>query len=219
VVTGEIFVRREAFSNMYIARRLAERGFVVEISPVAEFMRYANYLIKNKLKPSVKMGVKRSLELFILDHTQQAIEKKIKNLLGLSGLCATEAIDAADIIRHCEHLFPSNLHGEFALTAGMMLRDALTHYCGVINVGPFGCMQLRLAEGVLTPQATVKGIKESYRHTGKPLSLSAFDDNERFPFLTIEADGNPFPQLLEARFEHFCLQASRVAERMGKHAI
>jgi predicted nucleotide-binding protein (sugar kinase/HSP70/actin superfamily) len=218
MVTGEIFVRREAFSNMYIAKRLAEKGFVVEISPIAEFLRYTNYLIKNKLKPA-RMDLKHSLELFIIDHTQQAIEKKIKTLLGLSGLCATDVIDATDIIRHCEHLFPRNLHGEFALTAGITLRDALTHYCGIINVGPFGCMQLSLAEGVLTPQTTVKGIKESYRQTGKPLNLSAFDDKEKFPFLTIEADGNPFPQLLEARFEHFCLQASRVAERMGKRVI
>jgi hypothetical protein len=46
--------------------------------------------------------------------------------------------------------------------------------------------------------------------------MSAFSEKERIPFLTIEADGNPYPQLLEARFESFCLQAARVAEKQGK---
>jgi hypothetical protein len=29
------------------------------------------------------------------------------------------------------------------------------------------------------------------------------------PFLSIETDGNPFPQILEARVEAFCLQVER----------
>jgi len=48
------------------------------------------------------------------------------------------------------------------------------------------------------------------------LDTMNFSDKERIPFLTIEADGNPYPQLLEARFESFCLQAARVAEKQGK---
>ncbi|WP_420208785.1 hypothetical protein [Candidatus Electronema sp. JC] len=32
--------------------------------------------------------------------------------------------------------------------------------------------------------------------------------------MAIETDGNPFPQLIEARMEAFCLQAQRLNEQM-----
>ena len=34
------------------------------------------------------------------------------------------------------------------------------------------------------------------------------------PFLTIESDGNVYPQVIEARLETFTLQAQRAAELM-----
>jgi hypothetical protein len=42
------------------------------------------------------------------------------------------------------------------------------------------------------------------------------------PFLTIETDGNVYPQIIEARLETFTLQAERMAQLMkqmknGKH--
>jgi hypothetical protein len=36
------------------------------------------------------------------------------------------------------------------------------------------------------------------------------------PFLTIESDGNVYPQVIEARMETFALQAERVAQLMLK---
>jgi hypothetical protein len=37
-----------------------------------------------------------------------------------------------------------------------------------------------------------------------------------FPFLAIETDGSPFPQLVEANLEAFVVQARRVDEKMKK---
>jgi hypothetical protein len=34
------------------------------------------------------------------------------------------------------------------------------------------------------------------------------------PFLAIESDGSPFPQLIHAKLEAFCLQARRLHEQM-----
>jgi len=34
------------------------------------------------------------------------------------------------------------------------------------------------------------------------------------PFLAIETDGNPFPQVIEARLEIFCLQVKRLHDRI-----
>ncbi|MCI5138855.1 MAG: hypothetical protein D3922_10670, partial [Candidatus Electrothrix sp. AR1] len=40
------------------------------------------------------------------------------------------------------------------------------------------------------------------------------DKERKLPFICIETDGNPFPQLIEARMEAFCLQAERLNEQM-----
>jgi len=37
------------------------------------------------------------------------------------------------------------------------------------------------------------------------------------PFLAVESDGNPFPQVIEARLETFMLQAYRLHEVMRKY--
>ncbi|MFA4885456.1 MAG: hypothetical protein WC601_06755, partial [Desulfotomaculaceae bacterium] len=34
------------------------------------------------------------------------------------------------------------------------------------------------------------------------------------PFLAVETDGNPFPQVIEARLEIFCLQVKRLHDRI-----
>jgi len=39
-------------------------------------------------------------------------------------------------------------------------------------------------------------------------------DTDALPFLAIESDGSPFPQLITARLEAFCLQAQRLNEMM-----
>ena len=41
--------------------------------------------------------------------------------------------------------------------------------------------------------------------------LATMDD---LPFLAIESDGSPFPQLIDAKLEAFCQQSRRLHERM-----
>jgi hypothetical protein len=66
----------------------------------------------------------------------------------------------------------------------------------------------------------MKGKMAAHKEAGTAaVGTINFGPEERIPFLTIEADGNPYPQLLEARFESFCLQAARVAERQGKKVV
>jgi hypothetical protein len=46
-------------------------------------------------------------------------------------------------------------------------------------------------------------------------------DIDSLPFLAIESDGSPFPQLITAKLETFCLRAERLHQRImevnGKH--
>jgi len=43
---------------------------------------------------------------------------------------------------------------------------------------------------------------------------STLNDVDDLPFLAIESDGSPFPQVINAKMEAFCLQARRLHDRM-----
>ena len=215
-IQGEIFVRKEPFSNRDIVQLLAARGFIARISPIADWIFYLNFMAKKGLQKAEHESILGTLELFISDLTQRKVERKMKRIFAKSGLFDPEIIDIEDIIRHSRHIIPETLKGEPGLIAGVTLRDGLTKFAGIINIGPFGCMPVRFTESVLMPITDMTAKKESYRQAGKKPDFPAFSDAERIPFLTVEADGNPYPQLLEARFESFCLQAARIADKQQK---
>ncbi|MBN2441561.1 MAG: hypothetical protein JXJ04_09440 [Spirochaetales bacterium] len=215
MVMGEIFVRRDSFSNQNIARRLAERGFVTRISHIGEWLYYLTYMIKNGLHTANHTFL-GWLEFFISDKTQQHIDKKIKKIFAKSGLYEIENIDIEDIVRYSKHIVPHQLKGEPGLIMGVMMRDSFDKYAGIVNIGPFGCMPVRFTEAVISNNSDMDAKKDAYKMAGVKYKSNGFSKQERIPFLTIEADGNPYPQLLEARFESFCLQARRIAEKQGK---
>jgi hypothetical protein len=214
-VTGEFFVRKDPFSNLGIAARLADRGFVVKTAAMAEWMYYVNFLIKDKrIEPHHTLASK--LEFLISDATQRVLERRIKRILAGSGLYHFEMIDIREVLRHAEPVVPLEFHGEPALIAGFTMREGIDHLAGVVNVGPFGCMQTRFGDAITIPGTDVRGKRDAMKRAGRTSHLEGFGDDEKIPFLSIESDGNPYPQLLEARFESFCLQAERMAMRTGK---
>ncbi len=213
---GEFFVRKDAFSNLGLAHRLARKGFVVSTATLTEIMYYMSYMQKHGIK---KAGytVAGWLEGLISARTQRIVERKIKGILAASGLVDCTMIDIDSTTGFSGPIVPKDFDGEQVLVSGMTFRDAFTKYCGIVNVGPFGCIQTRLADAVTVPMADMKGKREIYDSLGIAYSPPAgFTGDERIPFLTVESDGNPYPQLLEARFESFCLQAERIAAKMGK---
>ena len=111
------------------------------------------------------------------------------------------------------------LTGEPGLSTGKILKDGLDVFAGHINIGPFGCMITRFTEAVASNYLDVKDKKDAYKFAGEKYKSDVFFEGEKIPFLTIEVDGNPYPQLLTAKFESFCLQASRVAQKQGKRVL
>lgn len=217
-LTGEIFVRQDHFSNLHMADRLAHAGFIVVTSPVAEILYYANFMINEKIKEP-RYTFTGWLEFLISEKTQTYVEKKIKRILSHSGLFKPELVDVDDLISHSEYFFPRECDGEHGLTVGLAIRDALNEYCAIVHVGPFGCMQSRFADATFIPEADVKRKRFIFRSLGKELVLPGFEDTDRIPYLSIESDGNPSPQMLEVRFESFCLEAERAAKKLGKVVV
>jgi predicted CoA-substrate-specific enzyme activase len=218
-VMGEIFVRRDSFSNKDIAKRLADKGFIARTGYVTEWLYYLNYMIDNKLQEP-EHTLTSWIEYMITAATQQHVDKKIKKILEKSGLYETEMVDMESIIDHSENLLPKTLKGEPGITIGITMRDVFSKFAGAVNIGPFSCMPVRFTEAVAFNNLDMQGKMAAHKHAGTAaIGTINFGPEERIPFLTIEADGNPYPQLLEARFESFCLQAARVAVRQGKKVI
>jgi len=139
-------------------------------------------------------------------------ELEIKQLLAKSGLIHPDMIDIPTIIRHAQpHLAPEHL-GEAILTIGTALNEVVSNTCGVISIGPFGCMPNRIAESMLNEIMTAAD------------KLDATPDDHRLrtvlngvttlPFLSIESDGSPFPQIITAKLEAFCLRARQLHDRL-----
>jgi predicted CoA-substrate-specific enzyme activase len=215
-ILGEIFVRKDGFSNSDMAKRLAEKGFIAKVSPVSEWIWYLNYMIKEGLQEPEYDTVFGWIEFFISNATQKYIEKKIKNIFAKSNLYEPEIINVKAMIDHSKHLLPAALKGEPGMIIGQTMRDALNKYAGIVNIGPFGCMPVRFIESIILPIADAKNKKIAYEKLNREVDFNGFSENDRIPFLTVEADGNPYPQLLEARFEAFCLQAKRVGVKQRK---
>ncbi len=217
-IVGEIFVRRDHFSLMGIPEKLAEHGFVMLDAPVMEWIKYTDFLRNIKMFET-KTTFIGNIESLLSGLIQNSTEKKIKKILVKSGLYEYELIDIKKYMNHSKHIFPWTLTGEPGLSTGASLYHLIDKYCGVINVGPFGCMNSRMTEAVATCEMTCSGKEEASKKAKNNIDISNIKENiDNLPFLNIELDGNPFSQILEARLEIFMLQAERLYNEMnGKY--
>ncbi|MFN3660684.1 MAG: hypothetical protein ACK4TN_05555, partial [Brevinematales bacterium] len=81
----------------------------------------------------------------------------------------------------------------------------------------FGCMNSRMTEAVATREMSVEGKREAEWRAGNKEDYEDLAEYmDKLPFLSIELDGNPFSQIIEARFETFLLQAERLYQWMSE---
>lgn len=210
-LTGEIFVRRDDLSRQKITEQLAAQGFATICTPITEWVRYTDYCAHKGYSDHTLKGMER-VRFLIRQNFMVRYEKRLKKIMSRSDLVHAEPINIPAIIDNARPYISPNLLGEAVLTVGSSLAEVATNTCGVIAIGPFGCMPNRLSESILNEVMTRSG-KMSTCPKNKNLAeiLSDMDD---LPFLAIEADGSPFPQLINAKLETFCIQARRLHERM-----
>ena len=211
LLAGEIFVRREALSRQYITEKMAEKGFATVCSPIAEWIIYSDYLVEHGLTEEPIEGMER-FGFHIKKHVMRHIEKKIKSILSKSGLVHAAPLDIKPIIEKGAKYISPNLPGEAILTVGSALDEIAEHVSGVIAIGPFGCMPNRLAESILN-EAMTKEDKIACDPNNQKVKAT-LADIDSLPFLAIESDGSPFPQLINAKLETFLLRAKRLHEKM-----
>ncbi|MCA1960649.1 MAG: acyl-CoA dehydratase activase [Desulfomonile sp.] len=217
-LTGEIFVRNDPISLQNLIEKLSERGFVVRTSQTSEWIKYVDWLIKHQIE-----GDKPDIPFWIRYYVKKYYDHKIRRLLAPSGLFFDETLKVEDLIEAGEKFVSPMLTGEAILTVGAALHEILHPACGIISIGPFGCMPSRVAESILTEQFTCGEKLElmQKRNGAGPTGLEPLlcKKDRKLPFLAIETDGNALPQIIEARLEAFMLQAQRLHEEMmaNKH--
>ncbi len=210
-LAGEIFVRRDALSRQYLTERLAQMGFATVCSPVAEWVLYCNYMVEAGLNPE-DMTFWEKIKFKIRNKFQARYEKRIKAILSSSGLVQAEPLDMDSIIDNATPYISRDLPGEAVLTVGGSLTEVVSHSCGVIAIGPFGCMPNRLSESILNE--TMNSQDKIATDPNNRQLRSVLSDIDDLPFLAIESDGSPFPQLINAKLETFCLRAERLHQRI-----
>jgi predicted CoA-substrate-specific enzyme activase len=208
---GEIYVRREEFSRGDLVQTLVSNGFVVKTAPISEYIYYSNYLIKKGIIDG--SDYKSRMQIAIKDKYQRYYERKIKNIFADTGLFKPEMVEIEKTVNYAKELISEKLVGETILTTGLALRDILDEACGVISIGPFNCMPSRLSEAILNKEMTLEG---KYKY-GKLKRNGYPDDVHSLPFLYIESDGNPFPQITQSRLEIFMMQAEKLHKAMSLH--
>ncbi|MEW6259521.1 MAG: acyl-CoA dehydratase activase [Thermodesulfobacteriota bacterium] len=210
---GEIYVRHDPISLQGLLDTLAAQGYVVRTAPVSEWILYTDWLTRTGLEGN------RSFGWWVRYAAKRHIDRRIRRVLAPSGLIYEgSGLDVSQITDTGRHLIPERLTGETILTVGAAFHDIFHPACGVISIGPFGCMPSRIAEAVLYDSFRTSVYRKLCGKNGRiPKWLK--DEDRKLPFLSIETDGNPFPQLIEARLEAFCLQAARLHERMVEETL
>ncbi len=209
-LTGEIYVRREGFSRQNLVERLAEKGVLARVTPIAEWLHYTDYCVINDL--STRSSFAKKLSVRLKGMVTRRYEREIQERLELSGFYEAHGVDVAYLMEKGELLVSPELSGEAILTVSSALSEVGDEVHGVISIGPFGCMPCRIAESIVTHRLTHDKDRFS-RHNGR-----FWAEHKRelpLPFLAIESDGNAFPQVVEARLESLVLSAQRLKRELA----
>lgn len=211
---GEIYVRRDGLSQRHLVERLAEKGIVVLMAPIVEWVYYTNYLAARGLRGPVSRA--QPLKSWGKALIMERYERIIKDILVMSGLYDYHLIDIKRLISSVSHLISPDLTGEAILTLSCALNDIIDRVDGVVSIGPFGCMPARMAESMI--KQTIDTEKQSIC-SDPELVKKIVAEHPHLPFVSIESDGSPYPPVIEARLESFVLQVKRMHNTRTRHGV
>ncbi len=213
---GEIFVRIDGFSRKYLVETMAEKGIMVKVAPVTEFVYFCDFILEKAYYHVKSSFVTRTMSL-VKSYFKKRYEKKVKQILAKSGFYTYHLIDVATMTGNTEHLIsPRFTAGDATLTVASALNEIVDEVDGVISISPFGCMPSRIAEAIISE--TISQEKTKITHD-QELVAAVLQNHPALPFLAIESDGNPFPQVVDAKLEIFCLQVLRLHDTVCKHRM
>jgi len=198
LVVGEIYVRRDDFAVGELTDLMSERGIVVKVAGISEWIHYLDFVREyalTKLLNMRKSGTRvfskpwRDLKaLGIEEWWKHSIEKKVLSILGPTGLIPETPHDMREIMKYTqEHFVNLELNSEIAVSSGSAAAAMEAGYSGIVNISPFACLIGRVIEGLFTPWARERN----------------------YPILSVEVDGNLLPPNIVNKLNIFMVNVLR----------
>jgi predicted CoA-substrate-specific enzyme activase len=198
LVVGEIYVRRDDFAVGELTDLMSERGIVVKVAGIAEWIHYLDFVREyalTKLKKLHKPGARRDLfKLHIEMWWKHNIEKKTLAILKPTGLIPDTPHDMRRIMKYAQdHFVNLELNSEIAVSSGAAAAAMDAGYSGIVNISPFACLIGRVIEGLYSPWARERG----------------------YPILSVEVDGNLLPPNIVNKLNIFMVNVLRFRDGGG----
>ncbi|GHV80211.1 2-hydroxyglutaryl-CoA dehydratase [Spirochaetia bacterium] len=198
LVVGEIYVRRDDFAVGELTDLMSERGIVVKVAGIAEWIHYLDFVREYALKKLIKLRKpgrrlfskpwKDLKKLEIEEWWKHSIEKKVLSILGPTGLIPKTPHDMHEIMKYTqEHFVNLELNSEIAVSSGAAAAAMDHGYSGIVNISPFACLIGRVIEGLFTPWARERN----------------------YPILSVEVDGNLLPPNIVNKLNIFMVNVLR----------
>ena len=209
LLTGEIYVRRDAFSSYNLTDRLAGEGVLVTTSPILEWLFYIDHIVVTGLLG--RASWKERMILWFRNRYCRQMANRVQNGLALSGFYIKHNLDMGYLVKKGRALMNPKLTGEAILTISSTLAELGDSVHGVISVSPFGCMPGRIAESIIT-----KRLEEDKHLFSRKNSefWREHSGNLPLPFLALETDGNPLSQMVETKLDSFVMSAHRLKKEL-----
>ncbi|MDR2211207.1 MAG: acyl-CoA dehydratase activase [Spirochaetaceae bacterium] len=196
LIVGEIYVRRDDFAVGELIDLMSERGIVVKVAGIAEWIHYLDFVREYALKKLLKLQRGRIFskpwrdlkKLGIEEWWKHSVEKKVISILKPTGLVPDTPHDMRDIMaRTQEHFVNLELNSEIAVSSGAAAAAMEQGYSGIVNISPFACLIGRVIEGIFTPWARERN----------------------YPVLSVEVDGNLLPPNIVNKLNIFMVNVLR----------
>ncbi|MCL2070456.1 MAG: acyl-CoA dehydratase activase [Treponema sp.] len=198
LVVGEIYVRRDDFAVGELTELMSERGIVVKVAGISEWIHYLDFVREyalNKLLKLRKRGRRlfskpwRDLKVLTIEKLwKKSVEKKVISILGPTGLIPETPHDMQEIMKYTqEHFVNLELNSEIAVSSGSAAAAMDAGYSGIVNIAPFACLIGRVIEGLFTPWARERN----------------------YPVLSVEVDGNLLPPNIVNKLNIFMVNVLR----------
>jgi predicted CoA-substrate-specific enzyme activase len=198
LIVGEIYVRRDDFAVGELTDLMSERGIVVKVAGISEWIHYLDFVREYALNKLIKLQKpgkrlfskpwKDLKKLQIEEWWKHHIEKKALSILEPTGLIPETPHDMRHIMKYTqEHFVNLELNSEIAVSSGSAAAAMDAGYSGIVNISPFACLIGRVIEGLFTPWARERN----------------------YPILSVEVDGNLLPPNIVNKLNIFMVNVLR----------
>ena len=168
LLTGEIYVRSEAFANDFVAQKLEAQGIRVRLTPASEWLDYVRHLVDLR---------SRAGALRVTSLLQKRLQRQLHDAMA-RHLQWPPLLRAGQTIAFAGNYVDRALQGEAILTVGGAIAEwRHGQLDGVVNVGPLECMPSKIAESQFIRIAEDEGLlSTTLSLDGDPLERGALDN-------------------------------------------